>query len=209
MQSNVKKILDDFKEKRALYEEFCLAMYNFLDSMLVIDGCKYQIFYRIKEFDKLEEKIIRKEKEGIIYTNLEELEDLAGLRILFYLESDKKKFVKKLLSELTGDVTIENHKKLSGYEATHITTSFGEKRISLSEYSKFKGLKCEIQLTSILHHAWSEIEHDMIYKDTLGVKGDKKKSVFVKKEMKKILSNYLIKASSELDKLVKKIKSRK
>jgi len=60
-----------------------------------------------------------------------------------------------------------------------------------------------------LHHAWSEIEHDMIYKDTLGVKGDKKKSVFVKKEMKKILSNYLIKASSELDKLVKKIKSRK
>lgn len=209
MQSNVKKILDDFKEKRALYEEFCLAMYNFLDSMLVIEGCKYQIFYRIKEFDKLEEKIIRKEKEGIIYTNLEELEDLAGLRILFYLESDKKKFVKKLLSELTGDVTIENHKKLSGYEATHITTSFGEKRISLSEYSKFKGLKCEIQLTSILHHAWSEIEHDMIYKDTLGVKGDKKKRVFIKKEMKRILSNYLIKASSELDKLVKKIKSRK
>ncbi len=209
MQSNLKKILDDFKDKRSIYEEFCLAMYKFLDSMLVIDGCKYQIFYRIKEFDKLEEKIIRKEKEGIVYTNLEELEDLAGLRILFYLESDKDKFVKKLLSELTGDVTIKNHKKLSGYEATHIITSFGEKRISLSEYSKFEGLKCEIQLTSILHHAWSEIEHDMIYKDTLGVKNSKVKSVFIKKEMKKILSNYLIKASTELDNLVKKIKKRK
>jgi ppGpp synthetase/RelA/SpoT-type nucleotidyltranferase len=206
MESNVKKILDDFREKRALYEEFCLAMYKMLDSMLMADEYKYQIFYRIKEFDKLEEKIIRKEKEGVVYANLEDLEDLAGLRILFYLESDKDKFVKKLLSELTGEVTIENHKKLSGYEATHIITSFGKKRISLSEYSKFDGLKCEIQLTSILRHAWSEIEHDMIYKDTLGVKSDKKKGIFIKREMKKILSKYLIKASTELDRLVKKIK---
>ncbi len=205
MERNVKKILDDFKEKRALYEEFCLAMHKFLDSMLLANGCKYQIFYRIKEFDKLEEKIIRKEKEGVTYDKLEDLEDLAGLRILFYIESDKDNFVKELLSELTGDVTITNHKKESGYEATHIITSFGKKRISLSEYSKFDGLKCEIQLTSILHHAWSEIEHDMIYKDTLGVKKNKQKSIFVKKEMKRILSEYLVKASTELDKLAKKI----
>jgi ppGpp synthetase/RelA/SpoT-type nucleotidyltranferase len=206
MESNVKKIVDDFKEKRALYEEFCLAVYNLLDSMLVTEEYKYQIFYRIKELDKLEEKIIRKGKEGMIYDKLEDLEDLAGLRILFYLESDKEKFVEKLLAKLTGEVIIKNHKKSSGYEATHIITSFDKKRISLSEYSKFEGLKCEIQLTSILYHAWSEIEHDMIYKDTLGIKNDKLKSVFIKKEMKKILSNYLIKASTELDKLVKKIK---
>jgi len=192
MPSNVKKILDDFKEKRPLYEEFCLAVYKLLDSMLVDEEYKYQIFYRIKDLDKLEEKIIRKEKEGIVYTKL---------------ESDKDKFVEKLLAKLTGEVIIKNHKKSSGYEATHIITSFDKKRISLSEYNKFEGLKCEIQLTSILHHAWSEIEHDMIYKDTLGVvENDKKKSIFIRKEMKKILSEYLIKASTELDKLAKKIK---
>lgn len=206
MQSNVKRILDDFKEKRALYEEFCLAVYKLLDSLLVAEDYKYQIFYRIKEIDKLEEKILSKEKEGMIYTKLEELEDLAGLRILFYLESDKKKFTETLLAKLTGEVIIKNHKKSSGYEATHIITSFGKKRISLSEYSKFKGLKCEIQLTSVLQHAWSEIEHDMIYKDTLNIASDKKKSIFIRKEMKKILSEYLIKASVELDKLAKKIK---
>ncbi|KKP67189.1 MAG: hypothetical protein UR66_C0005G0035 [Candidatus Moranbacteria bacterium GW2011_GWE1_35_17] len=207
MPSNVKKILDDFKEKRPLYEEFCLAVYKLLDSMLMDEEYKYQIFYRIKDLDKLEEKIIRKEKEGMVYNKLEDLEDLAGLRILFYLESDKDKFVEKLLAKLTGEVIIKNHKKSSGYEATHIITSFDKKRISLSEYSKFEGLKCEIQLTSILHHAWSEIEHDMIYKDTLGVvENDKKKSIFIRKEMKKILSEYLIKASTELDKLAKKMK---
>ncbi|MGW8184977.1 MAG: hypothetical protein ACWGHO_02605 [Candidatus Moraniibacteriota bacterium] len=206
-KSDLKKILNDFKEKRPLYEEFCLAVYKLLDSMLADEDYKYQIFYRIKDLDKLEEKIIRKEKEGTIYKKLEDLEDLAGLRILFYLESDKNKFVEKLLEKLTGEVIVKEHKKSSGYEATHIITSFDKKRISLSEYSKFEGLKCEIQLTSILHHAWSEIEHDMIYKDTLGViENDKKKSNFIRKEMKKILSEYLVKASVELDKLVKKIR---
>ncbi len=206
MDKKVEKILEDFKEKRSLYEEFCLVMYKLLDSMLADQGYKYQILYRIKEVDNLEEKIIRKAKEGIIYEKLEDLEDLAGLRVLFYLEDDKEKFSKSLLTEFSGDVNIKQHKKLSGYEATHVIVSLGEKRIGLSEYAKFDGMKCEIQLTSILHHAWSEIEHDMIYKDTFGIKSDKHKSSFIKKEMRKILSEYLIKASLELSKIVKKIK---
>jgi len=206
MESNVETILNDFRGKRALYEEFCLAMYKLLDSMLIIDGCKYQIFYRIKEPDNLEEKILRKEAEGIRYEKLEDLEDLAGLRILFYIEADKNKFEKKLLTELNEDVSVTHHKKISGYESTHVIASFGEKRISLSEYSKFEGLKCEIQLTSILHHAWAEIEHDIIYKDTLGIKSDKHQRLYIKKAMQKILTNYLIKASTELNNLIKKIK---
>jgi len=206
MVSNVKKILDDFREKRALYEEFCLAMHKLLDSMLVTDGCKYQIFYRIKEFDNLEEKIIRKEAEGVFYDKLEDLEDLAGLRILFYIEADKNKFEKKLLEELSDEVGVTHHKKMSGYESTHVIAKFGEKRIMLSEYAKFDGLKCEIQLTSILHHAWAEIEHDIIYKDTLGIKSDKQQRIYIKKAMQKILTKYLIKASTELNNLIKKIK---
>lgn len=204
----MEKILEDFREKRSLYEEFCLAMHNLLDSMLVAQGYKYQILYRIKEIDNLEEKIIRKEKEGITYDKLEDLEDLAGLRVLFYLEEDKNKFSKSLLTEFFGDVDTKKHKKLSGYEATHMVVSLGKKRLSLSEYAKFDGMKCEIQLTSILHHAWSEIEHDMLYKDTFGIKSDKHKSNFIKKEMRKILSEYLIKASSELSNIVKKIKKK-
>jgi putative GTP pyrophosphokinase len=34
----------------------------------------------------------------------------------------------------------------------------------LTEFKKFEGLKCEIQLRSILQHGWAEIEHDLGYK---------------------------------------------
>lgn len=35
----------------------------------------------------------------------------------------------------------------------------------MPEYSAFKNLKCEIQLTTAMWHAWSEPEHDLIYKN--------------------------------------------
>ncbi len=39
-------------------------------------------------------------------------------------------------------------------------------RIILPEYQKFKDKKFEIQIRTILQHAWAEIEHDRDYKFT-------------------------------------------
>ena len=42
--------------------------------------------------------------------------------------------------------------------------SFDEKRIQMPENKKFEGLKCEIQVTSLIAHTWSEITHEKGYK---------------------------------------------
>jgi len=39
-------------------------------------------------------------------------------------------------------------------------------RVNLPEYDRFEGLCCEIQVRSLLQHAWAEIEHDRGYKFT-------------------------------------------
>jgi hypothetical protein len=39
----------------------------------------------------------------------------------------------------------------------------------LPEYARYSGLKAEIQIRTILQHAWAEIEHDLGYKTTLAV----------------------------------------
>jgi hypothetical protein len=38
------------------------------------------------------------------------------------------------------------------------------KQLELPKYKKFKNCKIEIQIRSILQHAWAEIEHDLGYK---------------------------------------------
>lgn len=199
-------LIDQFKTERPLYEEFLVAVHNLLEIILTGDGYKYQLSSRIKELEKLEEKIDRKEDEGIVYNQLSEIEDIVGFRIVFYFEAEKKRFLKKLKKEISRDLKAEEQKKKSGFETIQIIASLGEDRINLAEYKKFKDLKCEIQLTSILHHAWAEIEHDLIYKNIFGIEDEKQMSVY-KKKMKKILTDYLKKAAKEFDEIFKNIKN--
>lgn len=42
--------------------------------------------------------------------------------------------------------------------------SLTPERAALAEYEAFKDMQCEIQVRSILQHAWAEIEHDLGYK---------------------------------------------
>lgn len=42
-------------------------------------------------------------------------------------------------------------------------------RLNLRENQPFKGLKCEIQIRSVLQHAWAEIEHDLGYKSEITI----------------------------------------
>ena len=51
-----------------------------------------------------------------------------------------------------------------GYESYHFVVDLGESRVALTEYSAYKGKVVEIQVRTILQHAWAEIEHDIQYK---------------------------------------------
>lgn len=51
-----------------------------------------------------------------------------------------------------------------GYGSIHYLVRLKENRISLLEYSRFANLVAEIQIRTILQHAWAEIEHDIQYK---------------------------------------------
>lgn len=51
-----------------------------------------------------------------------------------------------------------------GYLSVHYFLKLNNKRLALSEYKGYKGLKCEVQVRTLLQHAWAEIEHDRNYK---------------------------------------------
>jgi putative GTP pyrophosphokinase len=47
-----------------------------------------------------------------------------------------------------------------GYFALNLVCSYNSARLSHSEYKPYAGHRFEVQVTSILRHAWSEMEHD-------------------------------------------------
>lgn len=172
-KKNADKLLKEYNAKRELYRDFSLTVKSILERLLV--DFKFQVITaREKNPSRLHEKIIRKAKEkGNAYKSLDEIEDLAGVRVVFYLESQKQIFLDILKKEIgENNLSFEERYKAGGYRATHCIFSLDASRSILPEYKKFKGLKCEIQITSALYHVWSEIEHDIIYKP-----GEDKKSL--------------------------------
>jgi ppGpp synthetase/RelA/SpoT-type nucleotidyltranferase len=178
--------------------------------MLKKENYKYQINNRLKDVTSLSEKIERKKVRGTLYKHIQDINDIVGIRIIFYTETDKKSFLKIMREDFGNAMKIKKAYGPHGYSATHVITSLGEKRSELSEYKRFKELKCEIQLTLILNHAWAEIEHDILYKANKVSQLNLEYHETLKVRMEKIMSQYIKRASSELEKIsqeIRKIKS--
>jgi putative GTP pyrophosphokinase len=58
---------------------------------------------------------------------------------------------------------LEKEQKL-GYQSIHYLVKFSNTRCDLPEYARFKSKVTEVQVRTILQHAWAEIEHDIQYK---------------------------------------------
>ena len=113
MLDYIQDLLDDYKNKRFLYEEFSSVMCKIIEGLLEEGNYKYQMNHRIKDIHHLEEKIIRKKQKGKIYASLNDIKDVVGIRVIFYLESDKNKFIKNIRNEISGKLIIEEKKKVS------------------------------------------------------------------------------------------------
>lgn len=121
---------------------------------------------RAKSLDGLLEKMQRKE-----YSNPKtDVHDLAGIRVITYIESDVEKAVHLVRSafnvhpDKSLDKTTELGVDRIGYRSVHLVCDFGASRASLPEYAPYEGMLLEVQIRTVLQHAWAEIEHDRNYK---------------------------------------------
>ncbi|MGU8470237.1 GTP pyrophosphokinase [Clostridium perfringens] len=105
------------------------------------------------------------------YTDpINQIKDLGGLRIITYINSDVDKISRIIEKEFDVDKenSLDKGELLGidkvGYKSVHYIVKLNDKRTQLTEYKKFKDLYFEIQIRTLLQHAWSEIEHDRNYK---------------------------------------------
>ncbi len=203
------ELSDEYLPKRQLYHSFSEVIKKIIGEVLDNGEIKiYSISGREKDPEKLKEKIARKAAQGKEYEALEEIEDLAGVRVVTYLESHRNQAENLIYREFEGsqpDVTNKYDPK--GYRGTHFVLRLSEAREKLTEYARYKGLKCEVQVVSILYHAWSEIEHDVIYKPG----GDREKLASlglddIENSFQEIMAQHLEEAAIQFDLLYKKHK---
>jgi len=164
----IEKIMKEFDENKTLYLEFCIKTEKLIKDLLKEKNIVVSsITSRVKERPNLLEKLNR---PGNNYSNFNEITDIAGVRIVTYFTDDVDKVAKIICDEFDVDPKKSVDKRVLiepdrfGYISLHYIAKFLENRLILSEYHRFPDCQVEIQMRTILQHAWAENEHDIGYK---------------------------------------------
>jgi putative GTP pyrophosphokinase len=105
---------------------------------------------------------------------MSEITDLAGVRVITFFPSTVNEVCDLVQQEfdvierVDHTASAEREERL-GYLSIHCLIRLAPNRSRLSEYRKFVGLAAEIQIRTVLQHAWAEIEHDIRYKSTSAI----------------------------------------
>lgn len=160
-----------YETELGLYEDFALSVASVLEIFLEEKHIKRQsIAHRAKDPDEFERKAARPIPGGITakYSDpLTQITDKAGVRVITYFLHNVDEVDKTISEEFE---VIERTLKASdepdrfGYRSLHYLVKYPDNRTQLTEYRRFKGLIVEIQVRTVLQHAWAEIEHDIRYK---------------------------------------------
>ena len=103
---------------------------------------------------------------------LDDITDLAGVRIITFFP----RTVVSVSTCIREEFEVLEHTDLSrtllkeerfGYQSEHYLVRLTSERTALPEYKPHLGLVAEVQVRTILQHAWAEIEHDIQYKSSI------------------------------------------
>lgn len=162
-KADVEQVIAEFERREPTLAAFCARTRSLVEACLDDAGIRYQsVQSRVKRKKKLREKYLDREKD---YRELDDITDLAGLRVITYYDDEVDRVAEVIEKEFKIDTKESVDKRDTepdrfGYRAINFVCKHSDKRTADVEYKKFADIICEIQVTSILGHAWSEIEHE-------------------------------------------------
>jgi ppGpp synthetase/RelA/SpoT-type nucleotidyltranferase len=167
------------------YQELAHIAAGTCDRLLSRNGIRGIVTYRAKRVDRLRDKLRKREAERTKarvkpYQSFDDIRndvvDLAGVRIALYFPGDRDRVTTLLESEFDSRLTKrfpeEGRKRpqensFPGYHATHLRVLMRAEGEGTLE-ARYLDTLVEVQLASVLMHAWAEVEHDLSYKPATG-----------------------------------------
>ena len=166
--------LEEAYETRALLcRQLGPIMKTLIEQLLTAAEVRFHsVDHRLKGVQSFRRKISR---QGSSYTSIDQIHHLLGLRVITYFpdEVDAAEAVIQEEFRIDWENSVDKRVLLDpdrfGYLSLHFVASLGAAREDLTEYRQFAGICFEVEIRSILQHAWAEIEHDLGYETAAAV----------------------------------------
>jgi ppGpp synthetase/RelA/SpoT-type nucleotidyltranferase len=163
-----------YRERRGLYLDFARCIRTLLEEALRGSDVRTQsVEARAKTIDSFSRKAglphpldpTRPKYENPV----SDITDMAGVRVVTFLPTAVAQVGAAVEAQFEVVEQDDKFERLTqeerfGYTSVHYLVRLKDDRTSLLEYRRYAALVGEIQVRTILQHAWAEIEHDIEYK---------------------------------------------
>ena len=160
------KLRSQYAERVDVYEKVLYEFQRRLKQSLQRVLIPATIKYRVKSFESLYEKVLRKLKSSGQQEGAVQVTDLLGIRVVCAFIEDLNKtedHIRGTLDVLEVERKGSNFTvKEFGYESTHYLVRIPDDIVD--SFHVDADVVCEIQLRTILQDAWAEVEHELVYK---------------------------------------------
>lgn len=160
-------LVDWYIRNQPVYKRLSSKVESLLSEVFETSELSYhQISSRTKTIDSVREK----GSNGKYDDPINQIQDFSGIRIITYVEDEIDSICKVIEANFSIDVQNSSNKSDDlgvdrvGYKSVHYIAKLKKDRLKLPEYKQFENRYFEIQVRTILQHAWAEIEHDRNYK---------------------------------------------
>ena len=162
MDPHIQSILDEYRRDLPLFQEAAGTVMSQIKSTLADAGVIVAaVESRVKAYDSLYGKL---ELKGHKYRSLADITDILGLRVItFYIDDvDKVASAIERLYEVDWENSVDKRKLLE-------IDTFGYLSLHYICFLKGTPYRFEVQMRTVLQHAWANMNHDTGYKSGVEV----------------------------------------
>lgn len=137
-----------------------------------------------------------------------QLTDKIGVRIITYYGSDVDRIADHIRPRLNIDRenSVDKRRDLAqsefGYRSVHIVAKLRGSELRDSRFAPIKGHWIEVQIRSVLDHAWAAIQHEVVYKSGISYPEEVSRRFFAIAGALEVLEQEFLRLRAERDLLV-------
>ncbi|AIG64402.1 GTP pyrophosphokinase [Corynebacterium atypicum] len=134
-----------------------------------------RVVARVKAWKSLKQKAKRTRADGTPqYPDpWRDIHDVIGVRVTVFHSTEIPRAVTALTESFTVRRSVDKtaQTRISGtfgYGSHHLVLEADERSHDVTELDSYHGMSFEVQIRTVLQHAWAEFEHDIRYKSNMG-----------------------------------------